>query len=197
MTLADKAGILLAIGITAIAVAFAATAGTGLYVVETSEKRSDFLEKEMHLEMQIAKKGTEEMKKTIEQTEEEVKQALKEAKEKTEKATASTGDVISSKLPAKLVSIPAGTSVPGCEEAGLCYDPAKVTIFVGGEIIWRNDDSSPHTVTSGIALTGPDGNFDSGLILGGETFSNKFEKTGDYRYFCMIHPWAEGLVSVR
>ena len=197
MTTADKAGVLLAIGITAVAVAFAATAGTDLFPVESSEKRSDFLGKEMQLEMEIAKKGTEDIKKTIEKTEQEVKQAIEEAKEKTEKATASTGDIISSKLPAKLVSIPAGTSVPGCEEANLCYDPAKITIFVGGEIIWRNDDSSPHTVTSGIALTGPDGNFDSGLIKIGETFSHRFENKGDFRYFCMIHPWAEGLVSVR
>ena len=197
MTSADKAGILLAIGITAVAVAFAASGGTGLFIEPTPEKRSDFLEKEMHLEMQIAKKGTEEMKKTIETTEEKVMEAVEEAKERTEKATESTGEVITSKLPARLVSIPAGTSVPGCAEVDLCYDPARVTIFTGAEIIWRNDDDSAHTVTSGIALTGPDGNFDSGLIMGGESFSHKFEKTGDYKYFCMIHPWAEGLISVR
>jgi plastocyanin len=70
-------------------------------------------------------------------------------------------------------------------------------IFVGGEVIWKNEDASAHTVTSGIALTGPDGNFDSGLIKAGETFSHRFEKSGEFRYFCMIHPWAEGSVTVK
>ena len=55
---------------------------------------------------------------------------------------------------------------------------------------------SAHTVTSGLVLTGPDGNFDSGLIRPGETFSNMFDESGTFRYFCMIHPWAEGSVTV-
>ncbi|MFB5647226.1 MAG: plastocyanin/azurin family copper-binding protein, partial [Candidatus Nitrosomaritimum yanchengensis] len=53
-----------------------------------------------------------------------------------------------------------------------------------------------HTVTSGNIIEGPDGLFDSGLIKAGETFSFKFEKTGEYGYFCMIHPWANGSVTV-
>ncbi|MFB5621883.1 MAG: plastocyanin/azurin family copper-binding protein, partial [Candidatus Nitrosomaritimum yanchengensis] len=72
----------------------------------------------------------------------------------------------------------------------------SLIIFAGGEIIWRNDDSTSHTVTSGNIIEGPDGLFDSGLIKAGETFSFKFEKTGEYGYFCMIHPWANGSVTV-
>ncbi len=69
------------------------------------------------------------------------------------------------------MSIPAGTSIPGCEEVALCYDPPSLIIFKDGEVIWRNDDSAAHTVTSGTILEGPSGNFDSGLIKSGDFLS--------------------------
>ena len=185
MTSMDKAGIAIAIAITAVAVGFTATGGVGItnQVTQEAEKTSKI--GELQREVEVVKQVTE-----------DVKQAAQEARESTEKAKTLTEDVISAKLPAKLVSIPAGTAVPGCEKVNLCYDPPNVTIFIDGEIIWRNDDSSAHTVTSGTAITGPDGNFDSGLIMAEETFSVRFEEKGEFRYFCMIHPWAEGLVTV-
>jgi len=47
------------------------------------------------------------------------------------------------------VSIPAGSSVPGCEETSECWLPNEVTVDVGGEVTWSNDDTAAHTVTSG------------------------------------------------
>lgn len=70
-------------------------------------------------------------------------------------------------------------------------------IFKGGEVIWRNDDSSVHTVTSGTVINVPDGKFDSGLIKVEQTFSHLFEESGEYQYFCMIHPWANCSVTVK
>ena len=49
------------------------------------------------------------------------------------------------------VSIPAGSSVPGCEETNECWIPNEVTVDVGGEVTWSNDDTAAHTVTSGTA----------------------------------------------
>ena len=49
------------------------------------------------------------------------------------------------------VSVPAGTSVPGCEETNECWDPAELTIGVGETVVWSNDDTAAHTVTSGSA----------------------------------------------
>jgi len=97
------------------------------------------------------------------------------------------------------VSVPAGTSVPGCEETNECYIPATVTIDVGGEVTWSNDDTAAHTVTSGTASDGPDGNFDSSLFMAGTTFSVKFDDyaAGEYPYFCMVHPWMVGTVVVQ
>ena len=94
------------------------------------------------------------------------------------------------------VSIPQGTSVPGCEETDECYIPYEITINVGEEVTWSNDDSAAHTVTAGSASDGPSGVFDSSLFMAGTTFSHKFEEAGTFPYFCMVHPWMEGIVNV-
>jgi len=52
-------------------------------------------------------------------------------------------------------------------------------------------------VTSGNIIEGPDKLFDSGLIMSGDTFSHRFDESGQYSYFCMIHPWAKASVSVK
>lgn len=69
---------------------------------------------------------------------------------------------------------------------------------MGGEVIWSNDDTAAHTVTSGdIKAGGPDGKFDSGLFMAGKIFSNKFEEAGNFPYFCQVHPWMQGVVIVQ
>ncbi len=94
------------------------------------------------------------------------------------------------------VSVPAGSNVLGCEVTDECFIPATVTIDVGGEVTWSNDDTAAHTVTSGTAADGPDQIFDSGLFLAGTTFSWKATEAGEYPYFCMVHPWMVGTVVV-
>ena len=96
------------------------------------------------------------------------------------------------------VSIAAGSSVPGCEANNECFVPYQVSIDPGGEVTWSNDDTAAHTVTSGTAADGPDGNFDSSLFMAGTTFSVKFDdyEPGTYPYFCMVHPWMTGEVIV-
>jgi len=95
------------------------------------------------------------------------------------------------------VSAPQGTSVPGCEETNECFIPAEVTVDVGGVVTWSNDDSAAHTVTAGSAGDGPSGVFDSSLFMAGTTFSHTFEEVGEFPYFCMVHPWMEGIVTVQ
>ena len=94
------------------------------------------------------------------------------------------------------VSAPPGSAVPGCEETNECYIPADVTISVGETVTWSNDDTAAHTVTSGTAEGGPDGNFDSSLFMSGNTFTVTFEEEGVFPYFCMVHPWMVGTVTV-
>ena len=66
---------------------------------------------------------------------------------------------------------------------------------------WGNADTLPHTVTSGTVPSetddnGPDGIFDSGLFYRGDYFRYQFNEVGDYPYFCLVHPWMEGVVHV-
>ena len=90
-----------------------------------------------------------------------------------------------------------GSSVPGCEEtADGCFIPSMVTIDVGGEVTWENDDTAAHTVTSGTPAGGPDGHFDSSLVMAGSSFSHTFDEAGSFDYFCMVHPWMQGMVMV-
>ena len=92
------------------------------------------------------------------------------------------------------VSVAVGSSVPGCEVTNECFMPASVTVHPGDTVTWSNDDTAAHTVTSGTAKDGPDGNFDSSLFMAGATFSNTFDTLGNYPYFCMVHPWMVGNV---
>ena len=98
------------------------------------------------------------------------------------------------------VSVPAGSSVPGCETTNECFIPAEVTVDVGGEVTWSNDDTAAHTVIDGDLNVDPDNVgtvFDSSLFMAGKTFSHKFDAAGEYPYFCMVHPWMVGKVIVQ
>ena len=95
------------------------------------------------------------------------------------------------------VSVPQGTSTPGCEKTKECFMPYKVTVGVGDEVTWSNDDSAAHTVTGGSAADGPSGVFDSSLFMAATTFSHTFEAEGEFPYFCMVHPWMSGIVTVQ
>ena len=94
------------------------------------------------------------------------------------------------------VDIPEGTSVPGCEENNACYLPEDITINAGDTVEWINVDTAAHTVTGGSPANGPSGVFDSSLVIAGANYSFTFDDAGSYDYFCMVHPWMIGSVTV-
>lgn len=94
------------------------------------------------------------------------------------------------------VDIPVGTSVPGCEESNACYLPADITINVGDTVEWINIDTAAHTVTGGSPANGPSGVFDSSLVMADASYAFTFNDSGSYDYFCMVHPWMTGSVTV-
>jgi plastocyanin len=80
------------------------------------------------------------------------------------------------------------------------YQPNPIQVSVGNTVTWTNNDSQPHTVTSG-SNGQPDNKFNSSpnfnpLLNPGQTFSFTFTQAGDYPYFCMLHPNMVGTVSV-
>jgi plastocyanin len=92
------------------------------------------------------------------------------------------------------VSIASGSSLPSNREF---YVPKIMSTSVGSMITWKNEDFTPHTVTSGNMTTGKTGVFDSNIMQKGSTFSFLFDKVGEYNYFCTIHPFMTGRIIVK
>src|SRR6188472_2069010 len=84
------------------------------------------------------------------------------------------------------------------------FSPNSIEVTVGQTVVWTNDDSAFHTVTSGTAGAADAGKeFDSGLTgptaltSKGKTFEHTFNRIGDYPYFCTLHPAMVGNVIVK
>jgi predicted secreted protein with PEFG-CTERM motif len=91
-----------------------------------------------------------------------------------------------------------GSSSPGCETtAGGCFIPNTATIDVGGKVIMSNTDTAAHTFTAGTADGGPTGEFDTGLLMAGNSFEWTPTAAGEVPFFCMVHPWMKGLIIVQ
>ena len=91
------------------------------------------------------------------------------------------------------INMVVGSSTPGCETNNMCYMPYNAALDIGGEAIWHNVDTMAHTVSS---HQQKDLMMYSSLVPAGGMFSYKFEEAGTYDYFCMVHPWMTGIVTV-
>jgi len=83
---------------------------------------------------------------------------------------------------------PAAASV---EIANFTFKAPVVTVKPGTTITWTNADDIPHTVTSSAGL------FKSKVLDSGEKFSFTFAKSGQFGYFCSLHPHMTGSVIVK
>jgi len=72
------------------------------------------------------------------------------------------------------------------------FEEADITVPVGTTVTWVQTGNNSHTTTS------YDGLWDSGLLPGGsgESFSYTFYEPGTFAYFCHIHPFMMGSVTV-
>ena len=93
------------------------------------------------------------------------------------------------------VTIAQGAGAPGCETTNECYLPYQSEIYSGEPVVWINTDSAAHTVTSGLPAT-PDALFDSGMLMPDQKWEFVFTDSGEYDYYCMLHPWMTGKVIV-
>jgi plastocyanin len=95
------------------------------------------------------------------------------------------------------VVMPLGSS---SATGGKGYEPPTVTVSAGGTVIWDNQDNALHTATSGNPDTAtPDGKFDTGLVGANQQSKPVTMPTepGDYMYFCTLHPFLVGTVTVQ
>jgi predicted secreted protein with PEFG-CTERM motif len=84
-----------------------------------------------------------------------------------------------------------------CATASNCFDPDNVKVSKDETVTWTNADSASHTVTSGKPSDNQTGTiFDSSLIKAGGTYAFKFTDDGTFDYYCQVHPWMTGMVTV-
>jgi plastocyanin len=93
------------------------------------------------------------------------------------------------------VAIALGSSDPNNVEF---FVPESTTVSKGATILWTNEDSTLHTVTSGTPEGGESGTeFDSSYLANGKTFEWMFNDAGTFDYYCTLHPFMKGVVIVK
>jgi cytochrome c oxidase subunit 2 len=98
---------------------------------------------------------------------------------------------------AATLTIPNGASVQG----NPAYDPSQLTVKVGDMIAVENKDIAPHTVTNGKDATDPTMGklFDTSIINAGDSGEIVAADLdpGEYPYFCSVHPYMTGTLTVQ
>jgi plastocyanin len=95
------------------------------------------------------------------------------------------------------VIMPLGSSAATSGEG---YEPDPITVSPGASVAWDNQDNALHTATSGNPDTAtPDGKFDTGLVGANQQSKPVTMPTepGEYTYFCTLHPFLVGTVTVQ
>jgi uncharacterized protein (TIGR03118 family) len=92
--------------------------------------------------------------------------------------------------PADSASAPTPQATP-VNIANFAFAPQTVSVAVGAQIQWTNQDGTAHTVTA------DDGHFGSDTLDHNQAFSQTFNATGMYSYHCAIHPFMKGKVVVQ
>ena len=104
---------------------------------------------------------------------------------------------------AATLTIPMGAATPG----NPAYEPASLTVKKGDAIEVVNEDSVPHTVTSGTGLEDPNAGqmFDTSIIPNQdptELRQQDYElvtatlEPGEYDFHCTVHPFMTGKLKV-
>ena len=77
------------------------------------------------------------------------------------------------------------------------YIPLNAQVTVGTTVVWVNDDVVGHTVQSSDGEGNVIGLFNSPVLNTGDRFPYTFEEPGVYNYFCTLHPWRVGVITVK
>ncbi|HEX6280876.1 MAG TPA: hypothetical protein VFZ67_01480, partial [Nitrososphaera sp.] len=96
------------------------------------------------------------------------------------------------------IAILQGAAVQGSPD----YDPDAAQVPVGNSIVWDNQDTVPHTATSGTGPQDPESAqlFDTGIVNGGEE-STAVELQGvsegqTIPYYCIVHPYMTSELTI-
>ena len=109
-----------------------------------------------------------------------------------EEATGGTGDTTEGDAATPAAGGDAGTGEEvAVDIVDFAYEPAEVTVPVGGTVTWTNQGEEPHTATAQDREA-----LQSGTLRNGDTYSQTFDEAGTYEYFCEFHPNMNGTVVV-
>src|SRR3712207_2813938 len=96
------------------------------------------------------------------------------------------------------IAILAGAAVQGSPD----YDPDPAEVPAGNSIVWNNEDTVPHTATSGTGPQDPASAqlFDTGIVNGGEE-STPVQLQGASEgqtipYYCIVHPYMTAELTI-
>lgn len=92
------------------------------------------------------------------------------------------------------ISIPVGAATPG----NPAYVPPDLSVSKGETVTVVNNDNAPHTATSGNGPEDAGQVFDTSLIMAGAsgTIDTTAIEAGEYPYFCTVHPFMTGTLTV-
>ena len=78
------------------------------------------------------------------------------------------------------------------------YHPNPLVIGPNTTIVWHNTDEILHTVTSGFGIEDnmKGKEFDSSIIIPDKTYTHTFYGTGEFPYFCILHPAMVGKIII-
>jgi plastocyanin len=80
------------------------------------------------------------------------------------------------------------------------YSPDTTKASTNALVTWTNDDTVPHTATSGSGLQDPNSGklFDSDILSPNQKYSVPASKIGqgEHPFYCKIHPYMTGKISI-
>ena len=75
--------------------------------------------------------------------------------------------------------------------SNFAFKPPRLVVSPGTKVVWTNEDSDPHTVT-----TDKPG-FSSQALDTGSHYAEVMRRAGTFTYHCTIHPFMHGAVVVQ
>lgn len=103
--------------------------------------------------------------------------------------------------PSSSAEVPSATAEATASDAEVAIDtfayvPSTVTVPAGTTVMWTNEDATRHTVTAGSEDAPAPDDFDLAVEDRGDVVEFTFEEPGTYAYYCVLHPFMEGVVEV-
>jgi len=77
------------------------------------------------------------------------------------------------------------------------YLPLNLEVTSNTTVQWVNEDAVLHTIQSQDEFGNIIGLFNSAPLTTGERFEFTFTEEGVYNYYCSLHPWRTGVVTVK